>query len=66
MDSLLLDVLPAMLYFFLWIAWLLLLFRIILDIFRSRVARRLGQGRVAHPDHPRSVARPSDLPHRTT
>lgn len=32
----LLNLFLTMLYFFLWIAWLFLLFRIILDIFRSR------------------------------
>ncbi len=36
MDYPLLNLFLTMLYFFLWIAWLFLLFRIILDIFRSR------------------------------
>ena len=35
MDYPLLNLFLTMLYFFLWIAWLFLLFRIILDIFRS-------------------------------
>jgi len=34
-DYPLLNLFLTMLYFFLWIAWLFLLFRIILDIFRS-------------------------------
>ena len=36
MDYPLLNLFLTMLYFFLWIAWLFLLFRIILDIFRSQ------------------------------
>ena len=36
MDYPLLNLFWTMLYFFLWIAWLFLLFRIIFDIFRSR------------------------------
>lgn len=36
MDYPLLNLFLTMLYLFLWIAWLFLLFRIILDIFRSR------------------------------
>ena len=36
MDYPLLNLFLTMLYFFLWIAWLFLLFRIITDIFRSR------------------------------
>ena len=35
MDYPLLNLFLTMLYFFLWIAWLFLLFRIIIDIFRS-------------------------------
>jgi len=35
-DYPLLNLFWTMLYFFLWIAWLFLLFRIIFDIFRSR------------------------------
>ena len=36
MDYPLLNLFLTMLYFFLWIAWLFLLFRIIIDIFRSQ------------------------------
>ena len=35
MDYPLLNLFLTMLYFFLWIAWLFILFRVILDVFRS-------------------------------
>ena len=64
MDYPLLNLFLTMLYFFLWIAWLFLLFRIILDIFRSHDLGGWGKARLDDPHPLRPVPRCPHLRHR--